>query len=117
MTNQAVSGQLPAPEGVPHLASPDNLPPGTSDEPVGPDQGPNVAYLRELWHAVHSQEISGNDALLALAQRPLTTEAPPEAGPVDPNTPLAPVAEAPADAPVAEVPSDAPAPLVPLPPA
>ena len=37
-TNQAVSGQLPAPEGVPHLASPDNLPPGTSDEPVGPDR-------------------------------------------------------------------------------
>ncbi|HEY5845134.1 MAG TPA: transglycosylase, partial [Mycobacterium sp.] len=61
--------------------------------------------------------ISGNDALLALAQRPLTTEAAPEAGPLDPNTPLAPVAEAPADAPVAEVPSDAPTPLVPLPPA
>jgi resuscitation-promoting factor RpfA len=106
--NQAVSGQLPAPEGVPHLASPDNLPPGTSAEPVGPDQGPNVTYLRELWHAVHSQEISGNDALLALAQRPLTSEPAPEAGPVDPNTPLAPVADAPIDA---------PAPLVPLPPA
>ena len=59
-----------------------------------------MGYLRELWHAVHSQEISGNDALLALAQRPLTTDAPPEAGPLDPNTPIAPVAEAPADAPV-----------------
>ena len=67
-----------------------------------------MTYLRELWHAVHSQEISGNDALLALAQRPLTSEPAPEAGPVDPNTPLAPVADAPVDA---------PAPLVPLPPA
>ncbi len=110
VANQAVTAQLPAPEGVPHLVSPENLPPGTSAEPVGPNQGPNVTYLRELWHAVHSQEISGDDALLALAQRPLTTDAPPEAGPVDPNTPLAPVAEAPADAP-------ADAPLVPLPPA
>ena len=62
------------PEGVQHLSSPDNPPPGTtSDEPVGPQSGPNVTYLKELWHAIQTQQVSKGDALLALTQRPLDT--------------------------------------------
>jgi hypothetical protein len=67
-----VSTDQPA-TGVQHLSSPDNLPPGTSTDPVGPQSGPNVSYLKELWHAVQTQQISGSDALVALAQRPMTT--------------------------------------------
>ena len=40
VANQAVTAQLPAPEGVPHLASPENLPPGTSDRAGGTESGP-----------------------------------------------------------------------------
>ncbi len=87
------AGQLPVPaEGVPHLASPENLPPGASEVPVGPNESANVTYLRELWHAVQTQEISGGDMLLALAQRPMTSPAPPPVGPVDPNAPVLPEA-------------------------
>jgi resuscitation-promoting factor RpfA len=72
MANQATSGQLP--DGIPHLASPDNLPSGTTmDQSQLPNQGPNVGYLKELWHAIQTQDITGKDALLALTQRPMTT--------------------------------------------
>jgi hypothetical protein len=73
--NQAMTGGLPVPpNGIPHLASPDNLPPGTTADPATtPGAGPNATYLREIWHAIQTQDISGKDALLALAQRPLTT--------------------------------------------
>ena len=38
----------------------------------GPVRVRTCRYLRELWHAVQTQDVSGNDALLALAsQRPL----------------------------------------------
>jgi resuscitation-promoting factor RpfA len=58
VANVVVPAATPAqPEGVPHLSSPDNLP-------------PNADYLGELLNAVHSQDISGNDALSALEQRP-----------------------------------------------
>jgi hypothetical protein len=91
--------------GVQHLSSPDNLPPGTSTEPVGPQSGPNVSYLRELWHAVQTQQISGSDALVALAQRPMTT-------PVNGST--APGASEPGQAaPVETVAAEAPAPVDP----
>jgi hypothetical protein len=76
--NQAMSGQLPTPppDGIPHLASPDNLPTGsTMDATELPAQSPNVGYLKELWHAIQTQDITGKDALLALTQRPLTTPA------------------------------------------
>jgi len=88
--NIPASDQVPAPEGVPHLSSPDNLPPGASDIPVGPQQGPNQTYVRDLWHALQTQEISGSDMLLALAQRPLTSQAPGTAGVADPNAPVNP---------------------------
>jgi len=74
VANQAVTGALPLPDGMPHLASPQSLPPGTTIDPaLIPNESPNVAYLKEIWHAIQTQDISGSDALLALTQRPLTT--------------------------------------------
>jgi hypothetical protein len=97
----AASPTTQLPDGVPHLTSPENLPPGTSDQPEGPQEGPNVTYLKELWHAVQTQQVSRGDALLALTQRPLNTPVTndPSMGmaPADPNAP-APVLPAP-DAP------------------
>ena len=58
----------PAPPAeVPHLMSPENLPPGTTITPLDPEQGRTTSYLRDLWHAVQTQEISGRDAILLLA--------------------------------------------------
>ncbi|MBB3601939.1 hypothetical protein FHT40_001572 [Mycolicibacterium sp. BK556] len=103
------------PDGIPHLTSPENLPPGTSDQPEGPQDGPNVTYLKELWHAVQTQQVSRGDALLALTQRPLNTPVtndpsmgtPPGPG-ADPNAPLpAPGAPAPILAPDAPAPAPA----------
>ncbi|BBX06019.1 transglycosylase family protein [Mycolicibacterium aichiense] len=101
------------PDGMPHLTSPENLPPGTSDQPEGPQDGPNVTYLKELWHAIQTQQVSKGDALLALTQRPLNTPVTndpsmgtppgdpnaPAPAPADPNAPLVPAAPAPAPAP------------------
>ncbi|MGV0793086.1 transglycosylase family protein [Mycolicibacterium sp. XJ1819] len=107
--NQAVSGELPVapPEGVPHLIGPENLPPGTTMDrtQVGTDS-PNVSYLKEIWHAIQTQEITGKDALLALTQRPLTT----------PDSPGGPPPNLPGAAPVEPAPPAPPAPPV-LPPA
>ncbi|MGE0221241.1 hypothetical protein [Mycolicibacterium sp.] len=74
-------------EGVPHLMSPDNPPPGTSTTPVQSSQ-PRLTYLRELWHAMQTQEVSGSDALLLLTQRPLVAANPPPAPPVGPQPAL-----------------------------
>jgi hypothetical protein len=80
----------PPPESVPHLASPENLPPGTVDDPVTPSR-PRLTYLRELWHAMQTQEVSGSDALLLLTQRPLVANAAPPPGvPAGPQPPLPP---------------------------
>jgi hypothetical protein len=67
-----VAGDTVVAAGVPHLPSPDNPPPGTSTEPVGPTGNPNVSYLRDLWHALQNKEIDREDLLLALAQRSFT---------------------------------------------
>jgi hypothetical protein len=90
------------PDGVPHLSSPENLPPGTTNTP--PDNsGRGVSYLRDLWHAVQTQEVSGKDALLLLTQRPMNADAVPPPGmpanPTPPMAPLPPEAPLPADAP------------------
>ncbi len=61
--------------GVPHLPSPDNPPPGTSTEPVGPSN-PNVSYLKEVWRALQNKQIDREDLLLALAQRSFTGQIP-----------------------------------------
>lgn len=97
-------------DGVQHLSSPDNLPPGTTaDQPVS-SSSPNVSYLKELWHAVQNQQISRSDALVALAQRPMTTPVTngPNLGAVDPATVDAAAAPAPVGAP-ADVPLVPPA--------
>ena len=108
MTDPAAALPVP-PEGTPHLVSPENLPPGTVDElPAAPGQGPNMTYLQEIWHAIQTQDISGQDALLALTQRPLTT--PDTPGGPRPNLPVAP-------ADPAVPPPPAPAPILPVPPA
>ena len=88
---QAAPAPDPAPPAeVPHLSSPENLPPGTTDVPTEPQQGAGVSYLRDLWHAVQTQNISGRDALLLLTQRPLDAHAVPTNGlPAGPQAPLA----------------------------
>ena len=78
----------PPAAGVPHLLSLENLPPGTSEAPVAPSQ-PRLTYLKDLWHAMQTQEVSGSDALLLLTQRPMTANATPPAGmPAGPQAPL-----------------------------
>jgi hypothetical protein len=75
-------------EEVPHLTSPENLPPGTSASPVGRPESRGLAYLQDLWHAMQTQEISMSDALLLLTQRPLyANEAPPPGMPAGPQPP------------------------------
>jgi hypothetical protein len=92
---------LPLPTEVQHLTSPENLPPGATMAPADANQGRGVSYLRELWHAVQTQEVSKSGALLLLTQRPMNPDSP--AGlPVGPQAPLPEVS--------------APAPLPPAPP-
>jgi hypothetical protein len=81
------AGQLPSPsDGVPHLASPDALPPGSTMDPQDTDS-PNVSYLKDLWQAVQNQEISGKEALLlGIAQRGMNTPYPDQAP--GPNVPV-----------------------------
>ncbi|MFN6551018.1 hypothetical protein ACP6C7_21630 [Mycolicibacterium septicum] len=93
-------GALPAADasGIPHLASPDALPPGATMDPTGQGtETPNLSYLKDLWHAVQNQEISGKEALvLGLAQRGMNTPVPGQVP--GPNVPTAP--QAPGEAPV-----------------
>ncbi len=78
------------PNGVPHLSSPENLPPGTTDTP--PDNsGHGMSYLRDIWHAYQTQEVDGKGALLLLTQRPMNANAAPPPGmPASPTPPTAP---------------------------
>jgi hypothetical protein len=131
ITTQAAAGDpaLPAPPAeVPHLSSPENLPPGTSDVPVDQGQSRTGSYLRDLWHAVQTQDISGKDALLLFTQRPLDPNAMPtnglpagpqaplpDAPPPDAQAPDAPMPGAPAPGPVPPGPAPVPAPDVPTP--
>jgi len=106
---------LPAapPNGVPHLASPDALPPGSTLDPQGQDS-PNVSYLKDLWQAVQNHEISGKEALImGMAQRgmntPIPNQAPGPNVPITPGDPSLPPPPAPVGPP--------PAPMGPPPPA
>ena len=78
--NQVMTdGTIPAvPQEVPHLVSPENLPPGTTTD--APQQGPRATYLKELWEAVRNQDVTLNDAILGLAQRPMDANATPPPG-------------------------------------
>lgn len=108
----------PPVEGAPHLVSPENLPPGATMDPATQGaEGPNTSYLKDLWHAVQSQEISGKEALiLGLSQRGMNTPYPdqmagpnvPVQGQVDPAA--APAAPAPMPPPPWMPPAPAPAP-------
>lgn len=100
----------PPPVGVPHLASPDALPPGATMDPgVMGDDSPNVSYLKDIWQAVQNHEISGKEALLlGIAQRGMNTPYPDQAPgpnvpitPGDPALPPPPAPAAPAPAPPA----------------
>lgn len=91
-------------EGVPHLPTPDNLPPGTTQ---APSEGSKLGYIRDLWHAVRTQDVTMSDALLLFTQRPMDADTPveamsPRSAPIvlpDPAAP--PVADAPImDAPI-----------------
>ena len=62
--------------GVPHLPSPNNLPPGTAGDPVASSDNPNVSYLKDLWHAYQDNQIDRNELLLGLAQRSFTAPVP-----------------------------------------
>jgi hypothetical protein len=99
-----------APAPVPHLSSPENLPPGTTETPTPQTK---TSYLRDLWHAMRTQEVSGSDALLLLTQRPMSN------APTAAMSPMAPMAPAPAPAPLPApgdpVPAPAPAPVLPAP--
>jgi hypothetical protein len=82
--------QAPA-DGVPHLASPEALPPGSTMDPtvMAGGESPNVSYLKDLWHAVQNQELSGKEALLlGISQRNLNTPIPAQAP--GPNVPVSP---------------------------
>jgi hypothetical protein len=106
-TQPVVEAAAAPPTEIPHLTSPENLPPGTAIAPVGPPQGRNLTYLRELWHAMQTQEISGSEMLFLLAQRPLNPNAVPPPG-------LAPGPQPPL--PAEPPPSVAPDPQLPPPP-
>jgi resuscitation-promoting factor RpfA len=104
----------PMANGTPHLASPDNLPPGATMDPGQDTDSPNTSYLKDLWHAVQNQEISGKEALiLGFSQRGMNTPVPGQAP--GPNVPTQ-GAPDPAAAPLADpaAPAPAPAPAGPL---
>ena len=104
----------PTDEGVPHLSSPENLPPGTTETPA--QEGPRMSYWRELWHAYQTQEVSGSDALLLLTQRPMDPESAPPAGmPAGPQAPLPPATPVPEPLPPATPLPEPPPPTAPLP--
>ena len=121
VANQAVTdpaAALPSmPDGMPHLASPDNPPPGTTTDPtqIGPSDGPNVSYLKDLWQAVQNHDISGKEALImGLAQRGMNTPYPDQApGPNVPVAPGDPAAPPPPPAPGAPAPAPAAPPILP----
>jgi resuscitation-promoting factor RpfA len=108
MTDPAAA--LPAlPDGMPHLPSPDSLPPGSTMDPNAvPDDNPNVSYLKDLWQAVQDHDISGKEALImGLSQRGLDTPYPDQ--PPGPHVPVTPAP--PADPAAAPGPVPAPAPM------
>lgn len=69
-----------APGPVPHLSSPNNLPPGTSATPVDGTESAGVAYARSIWDAIQDHNISWGQALVLLAQRPMDPNATPPPG-------------------------------------
>ena len=112
---EPAAAPVPAPPAeVPHLVSPENLPPGSTMDPAAKStENPRLSYLKDLWQGVQNKEISGKEALIwGLAQRGMNTPYPDQAP--GPNVPISP--GDPAAAPPPPAPAPAPAPPV-LPPA
>jgi hypothetical protein len=85
VSQSAADGLQVPPNGMPHLSSPNNLPPDTTDEPVD-TQSDKLNYLREVWHAIQDQDITPGQGLLAIAQQPM--DATPQTGmPINPQPP------------------------------
>jgi hypothetical protein len=78
-----VASTSPA-NGVSHLPSPDNLPPGTTESAP---EGPKMSYLRYLWQAVHTPGVTMGDALMLIAQRPMDAQSAPPATPAPADYP------------------------------
>ena len=74
-----------APAAMPHLPSPENLPPGTTQ--TAPERR-TLGYLRDIWNSVRTEDVTISDMLFLIAQRPMTA-APPAA----PSPVTAPVSE------------------------
>jgi hypothetical protein len=74
-----------APAAIPHLPSPENLPPGTTQ--TAPERR-TLGYLRDIWNTVRTEDVTMSDMLLLIAQRPMNA-APPAA----PSPVTAPVSE------------------------
>ena len=114
---QPVAGEAAPPaEEVPHLASPEDLRPGTTMDPSAatPLENPNISFLKDLWQAVQNKELSGKEAaIIAFSQRGMNTPYPEQAP--GPNVPIRPPAPA-ADLPPAPAAVQPPAPAAPPPP-
>lgn len=128
----AVGLSVTPPDGVPHLFTPDALPPGTTQQQTR--NSSTRGYLKDVWEAVRSGDVTKAEALLLIAQRPMDSKGAlqdmtpqqsttPGAAPVPgaealPPAPEAvpPVADVPAAeaAPPAEVPLPDPAPPLPF---
>lgn len=72
--------QAAPPTPVQHLSSPDNLPPGTSNEPVPGMESAGTAYAKAIWQAIQDRGITWRQGLILLAQRPMDPNATPPAG-------------------------------------
>ena len=122
------AGQTPAaaplaasvipPDGVPHLTTPDHLPPGTTQQPTQ-STGSTTAYLKDIWNAVRNQDVTMSEALVLIAQRPMGSNVPlqdmtPRSAAVPSAVPLAPAAPA-AETPATEVPATASQPAAEVP--
>ncbi|MCB0942440.1 MAG: hypothetical protein KDB72_19630 [Mycobacterium sp.] len=88
------------PTEVPHLTSPQNLPPGTTDNPDQQSHG--LGYLRDLLHAIRTQDVKPSDALLLLAQRPMNSNTTPPGMSSTPTGPVGSSSAVPAPAPAAD---------------
>lgn len=103
----APSSITPA-DGMSHLPSPDSLPPGTTQ--TAPEH-PTLDYLKDVWNALRTKEVTASDALLLLAQRPVNNAKIADSVPQSQSGPAAPP-----PAPAAD-PAPAPVPPLPAPPA
>jgi hypothetical protein len=68
-----------APAGMPHLPSPENLPPGTTQ--TAPERR-TLGYLRDIWNSVRTEDVTMSDMLFLIAQRPMTAAPPAAPSPV-----------------------------------